>query len=80
MTPSELALESTIRWAECQEQRDKLRAENARLRELLRPFAEMDGGDFRDCCPLWLAPTKTPGTRPTIGDCRRAKEALERKP
>lgn len=64
-------------------------AEIARLRELLRPFAQfaalIDSSSASsmagDPCPLTLNYSKVnDGTMASLGDCRRARATLEQKP
>lgn len=51
----------------------------AELAEALRPFAEYeDDGAIADCCPMRLWFEGPPGKRPTLGDCRHAKNLLRR--
>jgi hypothetical protein len=59
--------------------------EIARLRALLAPFAayadliasDPAAAPYPDTCPLGVCPTSRE-ERPTLGDCRRAREALGR--
>jgi hypothetical protein len=62
-----------------------LRAELDALRALLAPFAayadliasDPAAAPYPDTCPLGVCPTSRE-ERPTLGDCRRAREALGR--
>jgi hypothetical protein len=70
-----MACHLAMAMAEVQVARDK----NARLRHLLKPFAEYasERTQFADCVPLRLDFDAKPNDQLTLGHCRRALEGLK---
>ena len=60
--------------------KEEAEAEVARLREALQPFADYaDRADeigFSDALSIRVHPNAAPHNRPTVGDCRKARQAL----
>jgi len=59
----------------------ELRAENARLRDALKPFADyaelLDEWNVPNDATVRYSPTFPGDNRPTAGDCRKARSAIE---